>query len=330
MNRQIFLFIFVLLIMGCASTDIKSTYTSAVTKIKGEYYLDSKKYDKGVSEFELMLKENPENAAIHYYLGRFYLSTDRPLRAETALKKAIDLNSNNAEYHFWLGVAYSANSKPLHERKSYVKALSINKKHVQSLVYLGHNLYDSKEYLGALRNYDDALQLSPEIPSALFNRAMILRKLKRKPEEIVAWKSYLEIYRSGVFARRAVLYLNAYGEYQYRTYRIGPRLVTIKTIEFTNSAIELNRESKTSIEYIGKLFKDSPNLTLHIVSFQLSNISMAEKKAKTIKSYLSKKHPSVPLERVKVSWFNKPQVIKVDKKDFLLDESIHFFTMQNT
>jgi len=31
-----------------------------------------------------------------------------------------------------------------------------------------------------------------------------------------------------------------------------------------------------------------------------------------------------------VSWFNKPQVIKVDKKDLLLDESIHFFTMQNT
>ena len=63
MNRQIILFIFVLLVMGCASTDIKSTYTSAITKIKGEYYLDSEKYDKGVSEFELMLKENPENAA---------------------------------------------------------------------------------------------------------------------------------------------------------------------------------------------------------------------------------------------------------------------------
>jgi tetratricopeptide (TPR) repeat protein len=282
--------------MGCASTDIKSTYTSAITKIKGEYYLDSEKYDKGVSEFELMLKENPENAAIHYYLGRFYLSTDRPLRAETALKKAIGLNSHNAEYHFWLGIAYSANTKPMYERKSYMKAISINKKHVQSLVYLGHNLYDSKEYLGALKNYDDALQLSPEIPSALFNRAMILRKLKRKPEEITAWKSYLEIYRSGVFARKAVLYLNAYGEYQYRTYRIGPRLVTIKTIEFTNSAIELNRESKTSIEYIGKLFKDTPNLTLHIVSFQLSNSSMAEKKAKTIKAYLAKKYPSVPLK----------------------------------
>jgi hypothetical protein len=49
--------------MGCASTDIKSTYTSAITKIKGEYYLDSEKYEKGVSEFELMLKENPQKAA---------------------------------------------------------------------------------------------------------------------------------------------------------------------------------------------------------------------------------------------------------------------------
>ena len=69
MNRQIIVFIFVLLV-GCASTDFKSTYTSAITKIKGEYYLDSEKYDKGVTEFELILKENPENVDLLWKLGR--------------------------------------------------------------------------------------------------------------------------------------------------------------------------------------------------------------------------------------------------------------------
>jgi tetratricopeptide (TPR) repeat protein len=257
------------------------------------------------------------------------LAADSALSAEPALQKAVGLNPNDADYHFWLGVAYAANSKPSAEQESYLKALAIDEKHLQSLIYLGHNRYDAKAYEGALNYYTQALELSPEIPSALYNRAMTLRLLRRAPEERVAWKSYLEIYRSGAFARQAVQYLNAHGDFQYRNYRIGRRMVTIKAIEFSDPASELSRESKTSLDYIGNLFKETSNTTLHIITFQLGNRRLAEKKAKIISTYLHRRCPRIQPERIRVSWFNEPQRIRTGEEESQLDESIQFFTMQN-
>jgi tetratricopeptide (TPR) repeat protein len=277
----------------------------------------------------MMLKEHPQNAALHYYLGRLYLAADRALSAEPALQQAVGLNPTNADYHFWLGVAHAANSKPSAEQESYLKALAIDENHLQALIYLGHNRYDAKAYEGALSYYTHALELSPEIPSALYNRAMILRLLRRTPEERVAWKSYLEIYRSGAFARQAVQYLNAHGDFQYRNYRIGPRMVTIRAIEFSDPASELSRESKTSLDYIGSLFKETSNTTLHIITFQLGNSTLAEKKAKTMRTYLRRRYPTMQPERIKVSWFDQPQRFRRGEKEIFLDASIHFFTAQN-
>jgi tetratricopeptide (TPR) repeat protein len=318
-----------LLVVGCAPTRIQSAFTSAKATIKGEYYLDSGSYDQGVAGFKKMLEAHPQNAALHYYLGRLYLAADSALSAEPALQKAVGLNPSDADYHFWLGVAYAANSKPSAEQESYLKALAIDEHHLQSLIYLGHNRYDAKEYEGALNYYTHALELAPETPSALYNRAMILRLLRRTPEERVAWNSYLEIYRSGAFARQAVQYLNAHGDFQYRNYRIGRRMVTIRAIEFSDPAGELSRDSKTSLEYIGNLFQETSNTTLHIVSFQLGNRRLAEKKANIIRTYLRKSCPQIPPERIRVSWFNEPQRITAGAKECQLDESIHFFTMRN-
>lgn len=329
MNRSIFWIISLSLVVSCAPTRIQSAFTSAKATIKGAYYLDSGSYDKGIADFKMRLREHPQNAALHYYLGRLYLGADRSLSAEPVLQRAVDLNANDADYHFWLGVAYAANSKPSAEQESYLKALAIDEKHLQSLIYLGHNRYDAKDYVGALKHYTHALELSPEIPSALYNRAMILRLLRRTPEEKAAWKSYLEIYRSGAFARQAVQYLNIHGDFQYRNYRIGRRVVTIKALEFPDPAGELSRESKASLEYIGNLFQKTSNTTLHIISFQLGNRTLAEKKAKIICAYLRRKHPRMPSERFKVSWFSQPQRMGSGKNKILLDESIHFLTVQN-
>jgi tetratricopeptide (TPR) repeat protein len=318
-----------LFIVSCAPTRIQSAFTSANATIKGEYYLDSGSYDQGIVGFETMLKEHPQNPALQYYIGRLYLAADNALSAEPALQKAVALKPQDADYHFWLGVAYAANAKPSAEQESYLKALAIDETHLQSLVYLGHNRYDAKAYEGALTYYTRALELSPEIPSALYNRAMILRLLRRTPEERVAWKSYLEIYRSGAFARQAVQYLNAHGDFQYRNYRIGRRMVTIKAIEFSDPAVELSRESQTSLIYVGNLFQKASNTTLHIVSFQLGNRRLAEKKARVIRTYLRKRYPQIQPKKIRVSWFNEPQRIEAGEKVILLGDSIHFFTIQN-
>jgi tetratricopeptide (TPR) repeat protein len=329
MNRSLLWMMGLLLVVSCAPAQFRSAFTSAKAAIKGSYYLDSGSYERGIAGFKTMLEEDPQNAALHYYLGRLYLAADNALSAEPALQKAVGLNPNDADYHFWLGVAYAANSKPSAEQESYLNALAIDEKHLQALIYLGHNRYDAEAYEGALDYYTHALELSPEIPSALYNRAMILRRLGRTPEERAAWSSYLEIYRSGAFARQAVQYLNAHGDFQFRNYRIGRRMVTIKAIEFSDSGGELSREAKTSLDYIGNLLQESSNATLHIVSFQLGNPGLAEKKAKIISAYLRRKLPRIQPVSIKASWFDQPQRIQRGGNEILLADSIHFFTIPN-
>ncbi len=81
-------------------------------------------------------------------------------------------------------------------------------KHLQSLIYLGHRRLAKKKYTEALDFYTQALDIWPGSPSAFYNRALIINKLGRTPEEIIAWLDYLEQYPVGTMAHQATDYLN--------------------------------------------------------------------------------------------------------------------------
>ena len=118
-------------------------------------------------------------------------------------------------------MAYSTQKQYKNERKSYLKALSLDKKHLQSLIYLAHNFFDANEYKNALTYYSKALKLQAYNKSALYNRALSLKKLGRTPEEKLAWKTYLEYYPAGKLAQNAVRFSNTLGVFDYRNHIIG-------------------------------------------------------------------------------------------------------------
>ncbi|WP_136806036.1 tetratricopeptide repeat protein [Desulfosediminicola flagellatus] len=307
---------------GCVVKDIGNKVGHT---IKGDYYLQNKDHREGRATFMQEVEENPTSPSARYYYGRFLLQGDENKAALTQFKKARELEPDNVDYQFWTGVAYGALNQKKSEEKSYRAALTINKKHLQSRIYLGHNLLEQKKYTDSLGQYEYALKIWPQSPSSLYNRALILKKLGRTPEEKSAWLNYLGLYPSGALARRATDHLNYMGDFSFRNHHIGARTVTIEKIWFEPITNRIADGSKESLKMIGAVIKNRKAGRLQIIAFQKNNAELARKKATTIKTFLLKEFPELNSQDIGISWFDKPQTIIVKKKKRHIDESVSFF-----
>ncbi|MBL0715517.1 MAG: tetratricopeptide repeat protein [Desulfosarcina sp.] len=308
---------------GCAITE--DVYVSAKNYARGEYYLENNKYGDCIAKFTTEIEKHPTDAKAHFYLGRCYLAVEKNGSALAHLKKAVVLDQGNPDYYFWQGVAYAANGKSKSERKSYEDALAIKPDHIQTLVYLGHNRFEAGRYLAALDLYNQALKRRPYIPQALYNRGLVLRKLNRSPEEINAWEAYLAAYPNGAFSRRAVLYLNGYGRFDYRNHTIGKRTLTLPQVRFATSSARIQKASFPSLKKLARITAKNSKLVLHIVAYQKNNRKLAEMRAKSVKKFLLDQEGGIDGVRIKVSWFDRPETVKNGRDIHHLDSSVNFF-----
>lgn len=323
--------ILALMIHGCTLTQTAGERLLALKQnVKGNYYLENKKYREGIEAFNKEVEVNPDNAETHYYLGRFQLATDNYDAALNHLKRAVRLSPDEADYYFWLGVAYGVKKEAARERQCYLRVLEIDENHLAAMTYLGHNHFEQKEFAEALKIYQEVLDRQPENPGALFNRALILKHYGGTSEEKSAWHTYLRYYPEGPLARRAVGNLNELGDFAYRNYLIGSRTVTLKTISFEPFSSEIRTDSYPSLAVLGEILENNRKVPIHIVAYQRKNEKLARKRAKNIKEYLLQHFPEISPARLKLSWFGVSEKITSGNSVFKEDESINFITVVET
>ncbi len=314
---------------GCASVQqaAKTGFYNVRYSLTGSYYLDNEKYKEGIEAFSKEIQTNPENAQAHYYLGRCCLADKQAEAACRHLQKAAQLSPDKADYHFWSGVGYAAIKDSNLERKSYLRAIELDPNHVEAWTYLGYNQMERSEYESALNSYNKVLARVPDHPSALFNRALVLKHLRRTSEEKQAWKKYLSAYSGGLMASQAATSLNEMGDFEYRNYLIGSRVITLKTNFFAPATATLQKESQMNLDLLGEILKNNKSLAVHIVAYKERNKKLAEMRAKSIKTYLVNSGSfGIEPSRLMVSWFDVKEEIKVGKKSFKETESINFIT----
>lgn len=302
------------------------TGCSVSKQIVAEFYLQNNDINKGSQHFKDALKENEKSDANHYYYGRFLLANEKIAESLNHFNKAIEINPNSSEYYTWQGIAYGASKKLVEENKSYIKAISLDKKNIQALTYLGHNYFELKKYENAIQIYKEALKLDEFNQTALYNIALCMNKLNRVPEEIEAFKNYLEYYPSGYLANQSVKYLNENQNFEYRNYLIGFKNITLKSLTFKPLTKELTDEAKESLDVLGRVLSLYKNVSIHIVSYQLNNKNLAKEKSNVIKKYLLSKFDDIDSNRLKLSWFDKPKTLKIKNKKITLMQATDFIT----
>lgn len=327
--RLLSLFLLLLFISGCAVTEIaQDQYVAMKNFTIGEYYLQYQKYREGIVTFQEEIARNPTDAKAHYYLGRCYLAEEQPNQALEALKRAVQLDPGQADSHFWLGVAYAVTDNREAERKSYQTALAVDPDHVPALVYLGHNYFEVQDYRQALAYYNRALKIAPDEPQALYNRGLIYREYERTPEEIVAWRIFLENYPQGAHSRQAADFLKTHGVFDYRNHLVGIRTITLNKMQFEPLTADIAKPSRETLDFLGKVFEKQTRFDLHVIAYQKNNKALAKARAQSVKAYLLKRYRTIHPNRIKISWFDVPEKIVVGEKRFDEDEIIQFFCMK--
>ncbi len=321
------IFLFSFSLSGCTHFQGVQDYGNTLKyNIQGQYYLQGNDFDKGESHFANAVKEQPANAEAHYYYGRFLLAADKNTPARNEFLQAVKLDSDKSIYNFWLGVAYGELGQPGNEKKYYQLAIQYDRTNVLAITYLGNWYLRAKKYRTALEHYTMALELWPNSPQALFNRALVLKNLGRSPEERVAWLEYLTRHPSGKFAKLAANHLNRLGDDSYRNHTLGMRTVTLTKIYFEPLSSKLDMKAYPSLEHLGAVVTNMSKGVLNIVVYQLNNKELARQRALSIRNYLYKEYPELKKQqRIRLSWFSVPETVNVMKKSIQHTESVRFF-----
>jgi tetratricopeptide (TPR) repeat protein len=323
LRRTVTVMVLIVLLSGCAMQDFGDTLKY---NLKGEYYLQNKDFARGRQTFAEALQEDPDSAQAHYYYGRFLLAENEAKTALSHLEQAAARKSGDSEYQFWLGLAYGENGLRVKERASYEAALRLDRQNVQALISLGNNLLLAGELEKSLDTYQQALEIWPNHPQALYNRSIILRKMNREPEEKQAWLLYLDSFPAGNFARLATDRLNSLGDSSYRNYQLGARTVTLGAITFQPLSAELTAASRPSLDLVGATVSNMGKGTLNILVYQQNNRELAKKRAIALRTYLEQQFPKLRAEkRIRLSWFAVPEERMVLSRKLTLSESVQFF-----
>jgi tetratricopeptide (TPR) repeat protein len=298
----------------------------ALANSDGITLFEQEKYGLAVHFFSEELKTQPTNPVTNFYLGRSFLALNQADKAIDYLKKATNLTPKNPDYQFWLGVGYWANMEFEKERQIYLTALKLDPDHLMANLYLGHNYMDRNQWKSAQNQYERVLAINPAVPDALFNRALVFRRLKKNADETNAWKLYLSRYRSGKWALQAAEHLNGYGDFSYRKYLLGSRMVVVPAINFESAGSTLKTESLQAIESIGDVLTKKRTLSLNVITYVKDNSNLAKSRAKIVKKYILEMFPEIKPSRLTVSWFGVPEKIDLGDRTYVLNESVNIIT----
>lgn len=117
--------------------------------------------------------EDTANAKAHHALGLFYLAEKKFDKAINEFNLALKIAPDKAKLHSDMGAAYLEKAKVAEQEEK------------------GEEFFANSD--AALKYLNQALELNENIPEALFNKALILQKMRLPNEAQKAWRQYLEI-----------------------------------------------------------------------------------------------------------------------------------------
>jgi tetratricopeptide (TPR) repeat protein len=195
------------------------------------------------------------------------------------------------------------------ERQSYTRSIKDDPGYVPSLLYLGHNYLESGNYTAALHYYQQALRQDPQIPEAIYNSALAYQKLQKSVDERNAFRTYLDSFRSGKWAHRAVEHLHQLGDFSFRSYRLGDYRMVLNMAALLDAN---SPEHEQEVAHLSQIIKRTNEQELHLVFFNNSDKTAAKSAAINLRSQLFS-HLGVGSSPIRVSWFDSAETILVDE-----------------
>lgn len=296
------------------------------SRMERAYYLETGRYAQGIAVLSKEYAQDPWDPELNYYLGRFHLALGSGEKAAGYLKRATILSPEDAEYHYWLGVAYWTEGETAAEERALERSLALDPEHVPARLALANNLLGQGQATKALTHYDVALTVEPSNADVLWGRAQALDKLGRRSERLEALHDYLSISADGPNAAKAVEYLNAAGDYSWRTHTVGRYRLALPAVDFAPGTDSATVRGQEALTHVAKTLNADPQLRIHVVAFVAGDQELARKRAQAVAEALRDEDKHIDRSRLSLSWLGSPQQLRLGDTTQELKESIQFIT----
>lgn len=147
-----------------------------------QYLLDLKKWDRALSELQILLAQEPENARLHYLTGLCHFNLKKNDAAKQALKRTIQLNPRYDRGFWLLSLVASRQHRKREALKHIDTALELDSEDPLYLATRGAYLIDTKHPREALKAAEAALAIDPNHQGANNIRTLALSALGRRAE----------------------------------------------------------------------------------------------------------------------------------------------------
>lgn len=283
-------------------------------------------YDRFVQETtsESVVGNGNMNDEALFYLGRSLLAAGQSTEALDAFRKAEILRPDNPQYALWKGVAYQALGDVDEERQTYRQLVDKRPDLLPARLNLANNLLQDGQASQAQQLFEQILASDPTERTALYNRALALRLQGKTREEAKAWKSYLDYYRTGISASRAMQHLHELGDYSFRNYQLGQKSVILNQDRLLDPQ---DHERKREIDYLARHLSSRSLGELNIVVFVQNDAQQAEAIARSLRSAIAERAEAIEDNTVGVSWFDEAEPIEIlDKGQIKLSRGVLIFS----
>jgi tetratricopeptide (TPR) repeat protein len=156
-------------------------------QLNGEALEVQGKWDEAAKEYEVVLKQNPHLAGIHYRLGRVLLSksnftTADAQEAKQQFQQELEIDPSNAGAEFVLGVLARRDEHLGEAVGHFSRATQLDAGFGDAFLELGSALIALKQFSEAIPPLESAVRLQPENPATHYNLATAYNRAGRKEE----------------------------------------------------------------------------------------------------------------------------------------------------
>jgi tetratricopeptide (TPR) repeat protein len=137
-------------------------------------YMSQNKPDRAIQVINQQIRDFPDQNEPYETLGQIYLAQKNYAKAEESFRKALTIDKNSLRAYGLLGQLFMIQKSQDKAIQEFTNALKVNPKFIQAHILMA-TIYESKnDREKAKSHYREALKINPESPVAANNLAWIL------------------------------------------------------------------------------------------------------------------------------------------------------------
>jgi membrane associated rhomboid family serine protease/Flp pilus assembly protein TadD len=154
---------------------------------RGVALMDEKKDAEAIPELQAAIRQQPGSVPARFALAYAYSNNGQLAQAEAELKRVIELDPRYEPAYFNLGVVYLDQKRTQQAKETFARMMEVNHNSAYAHFGLGRTLANEGDHQGAIREYQLAAGLRPDLDGVSYNMGLSYAGLKMYDEAIAAF-----------------------------------------------------------------------------------------------------------------------------------------------